>query len=220
MATVISPPEAGIILENISWETYQGLLADHSESAGPRFTYDNGMLELMILSRKHEQPNRALASLVEVLAEEFDIDILPLGSTTFRREDLLKGFEPDSCFYIQNLAAVENKDEIDLSVDPPPDLVIEVDNTNPSLPRFPIFAAVGVPEVWRYDGGRVSILRLAAGEYVEAEHSPALPPLTSDAATRFVTDNKRMRRTAWLRGVRAWARAQIGGQHSEGQRPR
>lgn len=86
---------------------------------------------------------------------ELDVDARRLGSKTFKREDLLKGFEPDSCFYIQHVEAISGKDEVDLNTDPPPDLVIEIDITSPSLPRLPIFAGVGVPEVWRYDGRQV-----------------------------------------------------------------
>lgn len=211
MATVVSPPEARIVLDGVSWGTYERLLAEHPQSASPRFTYNNGILELMILSRKHEQPNRTLALIVEVVAEELKIDLVRLGSTTFKREDLLKGFEPDSCFYIQNAAAIEGKDEVDLQIDPPPDLVIEVDVTSPSLPRFPIFAAVGVPEVWRYDGEQVKLFKLEGEEYVALDHSLALPPVTETDATRFLNDSREMKSTVWFRAVRQWARAQAGG---------
>lgn len=196
-----------VILPTVSWETYTRLLAEHGERGGTHFTYDSGVLEIMVLSQQHEELNRALAALVEVVAEEFAIDLRRLGSKTFQRQDLQKGFEPDSCFYIQHLAAIEGKDEIDITVDPPPDLIIEVDVTSPSLPRFPIFAMVGVPEVWRCDGTRVQFHRLEAGRYVEVESSAALPPLTSTVATRFLLASKEVRSTAWLRSIRAWARA-------------
>ena len=208
MATVLSPSESRIILHGISWETYERLLAEHVESAGPRFTYDDGMLEIMILSVEHEKPNRTLALFVEVLAEESGIDVVRAGSTTFKREDLLKGFEPDSCFYIQHAEAVQGRKRIDLTQDPPPDLVIKIDVTSPSLPRFPIFAAVGVPEVWRYDGSRVQFFKLDGGQYVEAEHSLALPPLTAAVATRFLKESEETKSTVWLRRVREWARQQ------------
>jgi Uma2 family endonuclease len=113
----------------------------------------------MVISSRHEMPNRTLATLVEVLAEEWSIDIQRLGSMTFRRKDLLKAFEPDSCFYIQHADAVMGNADIKLPVNPPPDLVIEVDITRESLNRFPIFAAVGIPEVWRFDGARVIFFR-------------------------------------------------------------
>ncbi len=103
MAFAISPPESGVILENISWDLYEGLLAAHPDSASPRFAYSEGNLEIVILSQRHEEPNRTLAYIVDVVAFEMNLDIKRLGSMTCKREDMLRGFEPDSCFYIQNL---------------------------------------------------------------------------------------------------------------------
>jgi len=156
------PPEAvqRVILHGVSWETYERLLADFQDSHAAHFAYDQGALEIMVLSLKHETFNRTLATLVEIVAEEMQGDVINAGSTTFRRADLSKGFEPDTCFYIQNVERVRGKDEIDLTVDPPPDLVIEIDITSPSLNKFPIFAAMGIPEVWRYDGKTVTIFTL------------------------------------------------------------
>jgi len=211
MATVSHPlelPEQKVILEGVSWETYERLLAEHPESCGTRFIYDRGMLEIMVVSARHERPNRTLALLVEVLAEEWDLDIEWLGSTTFKRKDLLKGFEPDSCFYIKNADAIREKEKLDLRVDPPPDLVIEIDITSLSLDRFPIFAAVGVPEVWRYDGEQVGMFRLRGKRYVKAQRSANFPRLTGEAATRFLRERKELKSTAWLRRLRAWARTQ------------
>lgn len=208
MATVLSLPEQKVILKGVSWETYERLLAEHEESSGTHFTYDQGMLEIMVLSARHEKPNRTLALLVEVLAEELGLDIECLGSITCKREDLLKGFEPDSCFYIQHAEVISGKEELDFLTDPPPDLVIEIDITHPSLNRFPIFAAFGVPEVWRYNGERVIIFRLESGRYVEATHSTAFPLLTGGMATHFIELSKAVRRTAWLRSVRDWVRLQ------------
>ncbi len=208
MATVVSPPERLVTLYGISWETYERIIAEHGEKGGTRFTFDNGALEIRVRSSRHEKPNRALAALVEVLAEEFDIDLRRLGSTTFKREDLQKGFEPDSCFYIQNSEAIRGKDEIDLASDPPPDLIIEIDITSESLDRFPLFAAVGVMEVWRFDRASVAFFRLEEGEYVKTLNSVSFPPLTDEIATRFLTESLTMKSTAWLRRVRQWAREQ------------
>jgi Uma2 family endonuclease len=200
-----------VILYGISWETYERLLAEHQESSGTHFTYDRGRLEIMVLSAKHEAVKHVLALLVEVLAEELNIDVYGLGSTTFRRADLERGFEPDACFYIQQEALVRGKDEIDLTVDPPPDLIIEIDITSPSLNKFPVFAALGIPEVWRYNGARVSCFRLEGDEYIERAESVALPKVTNAALTEFVEQDKRLKRTAWLRRVREWVR-QIHGE--------
>ena len=204
-----------VILHGVSWETYERLLADFEDSHAAHFAYDQGVLEIMVLSFKHETFNRTLATIVEALAEEMEIDIVNAGSTTFKRADLGKGFEPDSCFYIQNEERVRGKREIDLTVDPPPDLVIEIDISSPSLKKLPIYARIGVPEVWRYDGGVVTIFRLEAGEYSAQTASTALPGLMSQVISRFLEDSQVMKRTAWLRSVREWARKQAGEDESE-----
>ena len=146
MATVLSPVEHKVVLDGVSWETYQRLLHEHLEECGTRFTYNEGVLEIMVLSARHEQPNRTLAALVEATCAELGVDFRRLGSTTFQRSGLHKGFEPDTAFYIEHAAQFRGRD-VDASVDPPPDLIIEVDVTNSSLIRFPVFAAFGVPEV-------------------------------------------------------------------------
>jgi Uma2 family endonuclease len=210
METAKIPSEQRTVLHDISWETYEHLLADHRDSSSPRFAYDQGVLEIMVVSSRHERPNCLISLLVELVAEEMDLDLENLGSTTFRRKDLQRGFEPDSCFYIQSEERIRGKVEIDSDVDPPPDLVIEVDITSPSLDRFPIYAHFGVPEVWRYDGERVVVYELRNSEYVEVANSLALPWFTSDILTRLVAQGLTMRRTSWARKVREWARGRSG----------
>lgn len=205
-----SPAEQKVHLNNVSWETYEALLEDHESSSAPRFTFDRGMLEIMSPSPEHEKFNRRIAQLVLAFAEQMDLESEDLGSTTFRREDLARGFEPDSCFYIQNEEQVRGKDRIDLAVDPPPDLVIEVDITSPSINKLTIYAGLGVPEVWRYDGEKLEILQLGDDGYVEASESAALPGLKSTVLSRLVERSKSSRRTVWLRGVREAARRVSG----------
>jgi len=162
------------------------------------------LLEIWSPSGEHERYNRAVALLVEVLAEELNIDVDNLGSTTFRREDSERGFVPDSCFYIQNADKVRGKALIDLTTDPSPDLVIEIDITSGSLDKFPIYAQVGVPEIWRFDGTDLNIFRLVSGGYVALEASTAFPFITSEVLTDFVRKIETLRRTEWLRMLRAW----------------
>lgn len=210
MVTLLSPPEQRIILRNVSWETYERLLADNAESSNPRFTYDRRVLEIMSPSSEHEEMSHMLTLFVNVVAEELGIDVRGFGSTTFRREDLARGFEPDSCFYIQSVERISGRTKLDLAIDPPPDLVIEIDLTSPSLDKFPIYAQVGVPEVWRYDVTELRIFHLENEVYVERGESAALPHLTSRVLSRFVEDSKSIRRTAWLRSVRDWVRTHDG----------
>lgn len=209
METVKSPAEQRVVLHNIGWNTYERLLADHGDNSAPRFTYDRGELEIMSPSPEHEKFNRRIAQLVLAVAEEQNIEAEDLGSTTFRREDLERGFEPDSCFYIQNEEQVRGKDRIDLAVDPPPDLVIEIDIISPSFSKLPIYAQIGVPEVWRYDGERLKILVLDESDYMETAESAVFPPVTSHVLSDFVEKSKITRRTVWLKTVQDWVRKHV-----------
>jgi Uma2 family endonuclease len=195
-----------VILPGVSWETYRQLLADFEDNHAAHFTYDRGVLEIMVLSLKHEKLKHLLATLVELLAAEWGLDIEGAGSTTFRRQDLARGFEPDACFYLKNVEYIRQKDEIDLAEDPPPDLVIEIDITSPSLNKLPIYAAMGVAEVWRYDSQGLTIFKLAAGAYQVQPESAALPGLTSQALSDLIQAGQSLKRAAWLRQVRRWAR--------------
>jgi Uma2 family endonuclease len=206
METVKSPAEHGVILHNTSWATYERLIKERGENRAPRFAYDRGELEIMSPSTEHESIAYYIGLLVAVFAEEAGVDLYGAGSTTFDREDLERGFEPDACFYVRNAERVRGKPRIDLSLDPPPDLVIEVDITSPSFDKFPIYARLGIHEVWRYDGTRAAIFLLEEGEYVEAGESVALPSLTSDVLTHFVEESTSLGSTDWLRRVREWAR--------------
>ena len=207
MKAVITSAEQRVVLHDVSWEAYERLMADHAEASGPRFFYDRGTLEIMSPSAEHEEANRTLSLLVEVIAEEFGIEVRNLGSTTFKRADLARGFEPDSCFYIANLSKVKGKKEIDLAVDPPPDLVIEIDITRSSVDKMATFAVLEVPEVWRYDGERAQFFSLHGREYVEIAESATLSGLTSKAVEGFLAESERMERLVWLRTLREWARS-------------
>jgi Uma2 family endonuclease len=211
LTTATIAPEERFVLHHVSWETYEGLLEDHIDRGVPRFTYDRGELEILTPSSEHEIDNRSLALLVELVAVELDIETLNVGSMTCNRRDLERGFEPDSGFYIQNEARVRGRSEVDLAVDPPPDVTIEIEISRSAIPKLPIYAAIGVPEVWPWDGERVTILVLRDGDYDERLVSAALPPITSEILMRFMNESRSMRRTAWVQRVREWAREQDRG---------
>jgi Uma2 family endonuclease len=206
MQTIKSPAEHRIILHNTSWETYERLMKERGESRVPRFAYDRGELEIMSPSTEHESIAYYIGLLVAVFAEEAGFDLYGAGSTTFDREDLERGFEPDACFYIQNAERVRGRPRIDLSLDPPPDLVIEVDITSPALDKFSIYARAGISEIWRHNGERLAIFELRGEEYVEVAGSTTLPPLTSEALSRFIKESSSLDIVAWMRRVRDWAR--------------
>jgi Uma2 family endonuclease len=202
-------PEDRIVLYHVPWSTYERLLADYSGRRAPRFTYDRGTLEIVVvLSTEHEETNRTLAFLVGVATAELTVDVRDVGGMTYHRADIERGFEPDSSFYVQHEPHVRDRKQIDLSVDPPPDLVIEIDVSRDSLPKLPLYAAFGVPEVWRYDGERVSIHVLQVDGYEESSVSRVLPPLTGEAINRFLVARRTQLSSAWVRSVQEWARQQ------------
>jgi Uma2 family endonuclease len=209
MALTVAPSEERVLFHNISWETYERLLAERGHSPGTKFAYDEGNLEIMVAHVGHENPNRTLAAIVEITAEETRRDFVRSGSTTFKRQDLAKGFEPDSSFYFRQAELIRGKEDIDLSCDPSPELVIEIDISRSSLNRFPIFAAIGVAEIWRYDGRRVQFYALEGNSYGSIDRSSILPPMTAAQATVFLEASKIEKSTVWLHEVREWVRAQI-----------
>jgi Uma2 family endonuclease len=211
MTNVLDPPRLAdnrVVLHNISWGTYERLLEELADCSAPRLTYDRGELEIMSPTAEHEDVNRAVDKLVSLVALEMEIETRDLGSTTFSLEDFERGFEPDSCFYVQNEALIRGKNRLDLTVDPPPDLVIEIDITSSSINKQAIFAQFRVPELWRYDGARMEILNLVQSAYVKSEVSSVLPFFTAEVLTKFVAESRKLGRLEWMKGVRDWARAQ------------
>ena len=194
-----------LILQGIGWDFYEQILEEFEDSNALHFAYDDGFLEVEVPTGKHEIPNRKLAELVMIICIELEIDALNAGSTTFRKRVKAKGVEPDTCFYIQNESKIRGKMQIDLTVDPPPDLVIEIDVTSPSLKKLPIYAALGVPEVWLYKGETVEFYQLDVEEYRSIEYSIALSILSSNQATDFLNKGLSESPSAWARLVREWA---------------
>ena len=211
MTTVLHPPqlaaEERFVLHNVTWETYEQLLKNYESFSAPRFTYDQGDLEIVRPSIPHEAASDILRLFVNIICEERELDVRGLGLTTHKRADFLKGVEPDGCFYIQNVEAITGVEDLDLTVHPPADLVIEADISHPSLARFPIYAALGVPEIWHFQNGEVRFFGLREGQYNRLTYSSALPGIPSDVVTRFVNEAGAMKRPLWLREVREWIRS-------------
>jgi Uma2 family endonuclease len=197
-----------MVLHGISWRTYESLLADHAERSAPRFTYDRGTLEIMPLTASHEEDNRVLHDIVSLITAELGIEILNVGSTTYHRSDLEAGFEADTAFYVQHEAQMRGRRDINPAIDPPPDLVIEVDATRSSLDKLSIYARFGVPEVWRTKDGHVQLYHLTNGSYVEADTSKVIPHIMRDMLERLLSERRSTPWTEWVRAVRAWAREQ------------
>jgi Uma2 family endonuclease len=170
-------PGSAIRLKEVSWQKYVSLLETLGEDRGTRVAYSDNVLEIRMPGQQHESINRVLSAIVLTLAEVLDLDFNNLGSTTLNRPDLVKGIEPDSCFYIRS---VQSGQGMAMPTDLPPDLVIEVDIASSSEKKLAIYEAMGVSELWLYRSGRLSIKRLQAdGHYAEVESSVAFPDVSA-----------------------------------------
>jgi Uma2 family endonuclease len=196
-----------VMLYNISWQQFENLLQDLGENRAARVAYDDGNLEIMTPLPEHEQYKEVISDAVKDIAEELDLDYESLGSTTWKQERKMAGIEADNCFYFQNEPLVRGRLDLDLQKDPPPDLALEIDVSNKSLNRFPIYARLGVPEIWCYDSGELKIYLLQPGEYVESEKSLVFPSLKIRDLPKLIEQNRANGRRAIRKAVREWVRS-------------
>lgn len=193
-----------LYLEGVSWELYEHLLKV-AENRRLRITYDKGELEIMSPLPEHENAARVIGRLIEEMTMQSDVPAIGLKATTFRRRLKSKGLEPDECYYIKSQPRLIGKKRISLPKDPPPDLAIEIDVSHWSIPRLPIYAALGVPEVWRYDGTTIHCLVLKKNDYVESEFSLAFPKLRVKELVKFVRiAEEKADQNAAIKAFRAW----------------
>ncbi|HEY9741939.1 MAG TPA: Uma2 family endonuclease [Coleofasciculaceae cyanobacterium] len=209
MVATSTPAEQRTVLRNISWETFEALLRETGEDRGSRFAYDCGTLEIMTPLYEHENPKIQFDRFIVALAEELEIEIKSAGSTTLKRSIKNRGIEPDNCYYIQNEIAVRGRQELDLETDPPPDLAIEIDITSSSVNKFGIYSALGVPELWRYNGRVLKFYQLTEGQYVGCDLSIAFPLVSVSEMSRFIEQSKITGEIALLKSFRAWVRDKI-----------
>ncbi|MGF1676236.1 MAG: Uma2 family endonuclease [Rivularia sp. (in: cyanobacteria)] len=208
MVAISTPAETRTLLENISWQTFKAMLTDMGSSRNTRLAYENGTLEIMAPDMPHENSNRVIEGFVIALCEEIGEEYKRSGSLTLTRDDLERGGEPDSSYYIQNEYRVRNKEKIDLSIDPPPDLVLEVEYSKPKVDKFKIYAAIGVPEFWRFNGNVLRIYILNDGQYLEVEQSPTFGTVPVKEIPRFIQETRINGEMATTRAFRAWVREQ------------
>ncbi|MEH2346630.1 MAG: Uma2 family endonuclease [Nostoc sp.] len=205
-----TPAEQRTVLHNVSWETFEALLRDTGEDRGSRFAYDCGVLEIMTPLFEHENPKIQFDRFIFALAEEVGVEIKSAGSTTLKRKISKRGIEPDTCYYIRSESIVRGRMTLNLETDPPPDLAIEIDITSSSVNKFGIYSALGVTELWRYDGQNLKFYQLIEGQYIECKFSIAFPIISVSEISRFIEQSKSMGEIALLKSFRAWVRGQIG----------
>jgi Uma2 family endonuclease len=197
-----------VTLSGITWQTYKQLLIELGDRRTARLNYTQRILEVIMPSDRHESRKKLIERMIETLTEELNLPTKSFGSTTLNREDLEKGAEPDSCYYIQNVGQIQGR-TVNLAIDPPPDLVVEIDISNPSSQRIEIYKQLGVPEIWRYSGGTVQIYHLEAGEYRSRDFSPTFAIASTVAINRFLEQAETRDDTTLIRSWRQWIQQQI-----------
>lgn len=203
------PPGQRVLLRDVSWEEFEAILHELGDRRSDRVAYCDGLLEIMTPLPEHEYFKETIGDAIKDMAETLDLNYESYGSTTWRKQAKQAGLESDNCFYFQNEAQIRGKLQFDLDRDPPPDLALEIDVTSQSLERFPIYARLGVPELWCYDRGSLRIYHLQDGQYVEVERSSIFPQLEIAALPRLIEQNRSLGRLALRRSVRAWVREQV-----------
>jgi Uma2 family endonuclease len=198
MSTILASSEQRVVLRSVSWETYLAL-TEESESGSGRMTYDQGVLEIMSPGMPHEVAKKLIGRMIETFTLCRGIEIRSSSSTTFKRSELQRGFEADESYYIQHASELRGIREIDLSIHPPPDLVIEVDMTNSSIPKKALFAAMKIPEVWRYDGVSLWMGGLYQDGYQDLQQSLVIPEFPRELASKLLDRQVEENETALMR---------------------
>jgi Uma2 family endonuclease len=194
-----------VVLHDICWEQFESLLTTLGDKRVARIAYDYGVLEIMTPLPEHEYYKQVITTAIEDIAEVLEQNYECYGSTTWKRKIQEVGIEPDNCFYFQNEARVRGKLQFDLNSDLPPDLVLEIDLTNKSLNRFPIYARLGVPEIWTYDQGQLTIYQLQEETYQIVSTSSIFPALPIQELPRILEQNQTQGRLTLRKAVREWA---------------
>lgn len=205
---ILVKPGQQLLLTDISWQEFEDILEDLGEHRASKVAYENGILEIMTPLPEHEINKEIISDLIKALLEELDINFFSLGSTTFKNQSIGKGIEPDNCFYIQNEAVVRGKTKLDLSTDPPPDLALEIDVT--SRTHLNIYQSLKVPELWRFDRGKLEINILQDDRYIESQFSPNFSNFhLIEIIPQYLDRARTEGRNKTMKAFRTWVRKQI-----------
>lgn len=169
------PSGQRLLIHDVNWSEFELILDELGENRSSRIAYIKNVLEIRMPLPEHEREKSILGDIVKILLDELEMDCECFGSTTFKRRDMNAGLEPDECFYIQNHRSVIGRNRLDLAIDPPPDLAIEVDVT--SKTQTDSYVTLGVPELWVYEEGSLKIYVLQSGQYQSVFVSPTFPSL-------------------------------------------
>ena len=213
-----APPqgETRILVAGASWRLYKSFVENLPESSSIRTAFDGRDMEIMVKGPVHDHFARLLELFVMAVAGALGIRIKPQGETTWIRPEIERGIEADGCYYVEPakittaLAALSRRLN-DVAAYPNPDLGIEVDISAPQADRSGIYAAMGVAELWRFDGQTLTIERLdEQGRYQPVEQSGFLR-VRADQVPRWLTAEDISDYDAWIRRVREWAGEELHG---------
>lgn len=205
------PPGQKVLLRDVTWQELETILEDLGEHRVARIAYDRGILEIMAPLPEYEYGKEIISDLVKALLEELDIEFRCLGSTTFKNQFMDQGIEPDQCFYITNESKIRGKKRLDLTVDPPPDLALEIDITSRTHPN--IYQSLKVPELWQFEKGKLQINVLQDGVYIDSQTSLNFPNLSLiDVIPQYLEQSRIIGRNTTIKNFRIWVRHQL--QHS------
>jgi Uma2 family endonuclease len=211
LSQLVVMPGHQLKIEDVSWEMYERISAEVDRERKTRINYSQGILEIMAPSAEHEDDKAIIGDLVKLILEELDIEFRSLASTTFKNKEMQVALEADDCFYIKNEALVRGKTRIDLEKDPPPELAIEIDIS--SRTRFNNYEALGVKELWRFDGKKLQINILENGKYIESQTSPSLNGWELvEVIPQYLEMSKTLGRNATIKRFRVWVLAQMTSQ--------
>ncbi|MEG4032317.1 Uma2 family endonuclease [Microcoleus sp. S36b_A4] len=201
-------PGQQLLVEDVNWQQFESILAELGERRASRLSYSNGRLEIMVPLPEHEKAKEIIGDMVKILLETRQIAFESLGSTTLKNERMSQAVEPDTCFYIQNQAAVIGKTRLDMSVDPPPDLAIEIDLT--SRTQLDNYQILGVPELWRYARRGLQINVLQAEKYIESDVSPTFPNIPIvELVNQYTQQSQVAGRTHAIQAFKNWVRENL-----------
>ena len=201
-------PGQQLLVEDVNWQQFESILAELGERRASRLSYSNGRLEIMVPLPEHEKAKEIIGDMVKILLETRQIAFESLGSTTLKNERMSQAVEPDTCFYIQNQAAVIGKNRLDMSVDPPPDLAIEIDLT--SRTQLDNYQILGVPELWRYARRGLQINVLQAEQYIESDVSPTFPDIPIlELVNQYTQQSQVAGRTRAIQAFKNWVRENL-----------
>lgn len=173
---LILDPGNQVIFLHQQWEDYERLLSLRQDKTYPKLYFNGKNQEIRLMSplASHGKRIAILRSLIIIILNKKGKDWECFDPITLKIPDQA-GLEPDTCFYIENRQAILGKDKIDLTVDPPPDLAIEVDLT--SITDVEAYQLLKIPELWVYRRESLKVYLLQGESYQESDKSRLFPDI-------------------------------------------